>query len=127
MPGSLSSTTCLATTRGAARDPSSATAIACPDLTRKPTAVMSLHQVGDLVECHRMPGERRVGALRFQLAGRVAHNRQRRAHRPGTEADARDTQRLEVADRRRVFDGEDVDGTANPLHELRDRVAIAYS
>ena len=39
-----------AAARGAVRDPASTTAIARPDLTRNPTAVMSFHQVVDLVE-----------------------------------------------------------------------------
>src|SRR6185503_5468905 len=51
--------------------------------------------------------------------------RERRAHRTGSEADPRDADGFELCNRRRAVDGEDVDRPLNTADERRDRLAVA--
>src|SRR5262249_55049034 len=83
------------------------------------------HQLVDIVERHRLRGEGRVGAALFQLAGHVADERERRSHRPGADADTRDAKRLELTDRRRAGDRQDVDRSADAGDQRADRLGIA--
>src|SRR5499427_10801338 len=90
-----------------------------------PATTALLHQLVDIVERHRFRGEGGVGSVLLQLAGNVADQRERRPHRPGADADARDAERLELTDRRRAGDREDVDRSADAGDERTDRLGIA--
>ena len=108
------------------RDPSRTTAMAKPGLdskTDRPHFIRSFtSSKGIACAVNAL-----VGAARLQLARDVSHDGERRTHRARSEADARDAERLEIRNRRRALDGEDVDRSANALHQLRDGVAIAHA